>query len=259
MRIIRYVIDIVFPAITAFLAASDNAFNFLVQKNIISASFNIEVFQDICLLLNILFTTVILGGRIIACEYKQQANEKRIAGLYNMIKQFAQSNFEKISKNGNFNFEMRIFVKEKNLTHLLPKWIHKNLDIFFSIRNIYPFAHSDITENLRFRVCPEPQGLVGKCYADKSIYYDENLIETNNSYALNESQIAKTSELKWSICVPIFDQSNEIIAIVAFDSQVSKLSIEKNEDAIRKLVNTFSQMLYDCAPTLFKRKVVVRW
>lgn len=120
MRFFRYVVDIVFPAVTAYLAASDNAFNFLAQKNIISASLHIEVFQDICLLLNILFTTVVLGGRIVVCEYKQQANEKRIAGLYNMIKQFVQSNFEKISKNGNFNFEMRIFVKEKNLTHFSP-------------------------------------------------------------------------------------------------------------------------------------------
>ena len=203
--------------------------------------------------------TTVLGGRIVIYEYKQQADEKRIAGLYNMIKRFAQSNFEKISKNGNFSFEMRIFVKEKNWVHILPKWLCRNRDVFFSIRNIYPFAHNDITENLRFRAYPDPQGLVGKCYVDKSIYYDENLTETNKTYSLNENQIAKTTDLKWSICVPIFDQSNEIIAIVAFDSQVSKLSIEKNEEAIRKLVNTFSQMLYDCAPTLFKQKVVVRW
>ena len=40
--------------------------------------------------------------------------------------------------------------------------------------------YQGITEPLRFRVDPHPQGLVGEAYAGKSIVYDENLLQTNS-------------------------------------------------------------------------------
>ena len=40
--------------------------------------------------------------------------------------------------------------------------------------------YQGITEPLRFRVDPHPQGLAGEAYAGKPIVYDENPLQTNS-------------------------------------------------------------------------------
>ena len=144
-------------------------------------------------------------------------------GLFNVIKEFAQSNFARISNNEEFDFNMRIFVPEKSISRylMLLLRLHK-VEKWFVIQNIEPFAKHDITENLKFRVAPNKQGLVGEAYESGYIVYDDILELTNDTdYSLDQVQLNRTSNLKWSLCVPIINENSDVIAVMAFDSDRS--------------------------------------
>lgn len=255
MRILKYIIYTVIPAVSAFLAANDEIIVWLIDNHVLSQKLNVSLFQSLCLCINVLFTVLIINGELINSQRKNEHYRKEIAGLYNIVKLFAQSTFVAISKNNNFNFDLRIFVPEINII----RWIKDSVccrkkEKWFVIRNIEPFAKKDITEHLRFRVDPDPQGLVGEAYKSGSIVYDDTLEITNINYSLGQNQLNRTSNLRWSICVPISNEKNEIVAIMAFDSDSSNLDIKKNKNEIKNMTNTIAIMLRDSVPELFDRK-----
>ena len=85
--------------------------------------------------------------------------------------------------------------------------------------------------------------------------YDDNLSVTNSiAYSLDQTQVSRTSNLLWSICVPVLDEKNEVIAIVALDSNTTKLNIKDNKDEIRNITNTLAVMMNDSVPEFFKKK-----
>lgn len=259
MQILGYVFDVLLPALFAYLATSDTVIDFLKAKNILSASLDIALFKDVCLIINILLSVVVLNIKIIRRDCKIKKHKKRIDGLYDMVSTTIQNCFEQISHNSNFNFELRIFVRDRNILVPLTKVLRHDKGSFFSIKNIYPFAKHDQTDNLRIRVNPDPQGLVGRCYTLKTIVYDDDLKTHNETYGLDEAQMLKTSSLRWCICVPILNNNNDVIAVVSFDSSTSNLSITDNINDIRHLVSTYSLMLYNSVPELFEPKVVCIW
>ena len=84
--------------------------------------------------------------------------------------------------------------------------------------------------------------------------FDDNLEHSNSTdYNLGENQISRTSNLKWSICCPIFDTNNAVVAILALDGK-SKITIaEENAPILNEHIVAFSRLLYDSVPQLFKR------
>ena len=96
---------------------------------------------------------------------------------------------------------------------------------------------------------------MGDAYKSGSIVYDDKLSVTNSTeYSLEQTQLSRTSNLRWSICVPISNEKNEVIAVMAFDSDKSDLNIEKNKNDLKNLTNTLAIMMRDSVPELFKRK-----
>lgn len=252
MVLLRFLISVAIPAITAYLASDAAAFDWLIQQNLLSSNIDVADIQRICLIINIVFTIVLLEARLEYHIHREDQCRKELAGLYNVIKQFAQTNFVSISNNDDFSFDLRIFVPEVNVY----RWIKSGgKEKYLVIQNIEPFAKKDITENLRFMVEPDQQGLVGNVYHEGAIYYDDKLPVTNSTnYALGQSQLNRTSKLRWSFCVPIFGKNNQVIAVMAFDSDTSDLDIEGNKDAVKALTLTLATMMGDTVPELFKRK-----
>ena len=256
MRVLKYIINIAIPAISTYFASDDTLIKWKKKKNILSGTINTLLFQKICLLISVIFTTFILNIKLIISSCTNERHQKEIAGLYNVIKQFAQSNFASITNNNNFSFDLRIFVPEVNISKTVLAFVtRKKAEKWFIIRNIEPFAKKDITEHLRFRVEPDIQGLVGEAYKSGFIVYDETLEITNNTkYSLDKAQLSRTSKLLWSLCVPILNDNNEVFAVMAFDSDSSPLDISSNKEEIRALTNTLAIMMRDSVPELFKRE-----
>lgn len=197
----------------------------------------------------------VLNAKLFYQQYKVNQYQKEIAGLFNIIKEVARNNFVYITKNKDFSFDLRVFVLETSVINIVMSYLGRKREKWFVIRNIEPFAKKDVTEHLRFRVCPNLQGIVGKVFQSGDIAYDDQLQETNSqNYALDHSQINRTSNLLWSICVPIVRTGKNVIAIVAFDSDRSKLNINKNKEKVFILTNTITLLMHNSIPELFTRK-----
>ena len=108
---------------------------------------------------------------------------------------------------------------------------------------------------MEFEVSPDPQGLVGLCYNIRSVVYDDDLERNNGDdiYNLTEYQLSRTTNLKWSICCPVFDTSNTVIAILALDGKNQITIDDNNKSEIRNQIVVFSRLLYDAVPQLFRR------
>ena len=89
----------------------------------------------------------------------------------------------------------------------------------------------------------------------KYMVCDDDLEHTNDKiYRLSPNQISRTSNLKWSICCPICDDSNNVVAIVALDGKTKITLDKKKETALQEEMSAFCYMLYDSVPQLFKRR-----
>lgn len=253
-KIIKYLFLVAIPTIAAYLAEDDSVIQYLIRKQILYQDFNCDTFQHICALISIIFTVFVLFPQLLCLEYKREKEQEQIVGLYNMIKDIATAALEKyFTKHAAFQFNMRIFIPEHLRLRRIQKLLDPRTPLFFHNKNIEPFAKRDKTEQLRFRVTPDPQGIVGNCYTTKSISYDENLLESNSTkYNLDQNQIALTNDLKWSICIPIADKGNNVIAVVAFDSTTSPLNIHANEKDICRMTNNIAIQLHNYVPNLFK-------
>lgn len=246
------------PGATAYLANSEFLFNLLIEANILSDQFNIPVAQEVCLIINVAFTILIIGPKIIIEERKLKSSKRETEDLYNMVKTIFGSTFESIVKKKPINFDMRIFVPMKTPSYFLSRF-SKKAKIYFEIKNIAPFAKSDATAHLRFRVTPNPQGLVGDCYTQKEIIFDNNLQQTNSSsWNLEQAQIARTSSLLWSLCIPIIDQSSNVIAVIALDSTDTALDIAACRAELASFLMTYATLLHDSAPSLFKGRFAIK-
>ena len=155
------------------------------------------------------------------------------------------------------DFDIRIFLPKRpwnyRIFSKLPFKMFKKKK--FSIKNIDVVSGAKNSWKLEFEVYPNQQGLVGMCYNEKAIVFDDNLEETNSDpkYKLGRYHLSQTSELKWCICSPIFDENDEVVAILALDGK-SKTKIDcQNKDALVNQILTFSTMLYGSVPQLFRR------
>lgn len=239
------------PSILSYLSMNNNILDMLMEHEIIGKSVDIPMIKEVCIIGNIVVTSIILLGTKINENVKIKKYDGQIEGLISYCKELLCGAIANETDAENVHVNIRIFVPSSRLIDRIKLLVNSNADRYFEIKNIKGLAENDTTDNLRFKVCPEGEGLVGMCYRKKSICYDSSLKKTNSQkYGLNNSQLAKTNSLEFSMVVPIISESESVVAMVAFDSK-QKINI-KDINNISAAANTFSQLLYEKVPELFK-------
>lgn len=257
-EIIKVVVDLILSAISAFLsylASSSLIFDKLIAAGILGSGVDIDDLQEKCLWFGIVFSAIVLTWRLIYRNIKIASITEQRNNLIKMNKEtLAESLRQKLSQNS-LDFDIRIFIPQH-------PWLYKAANKFgrnrmkrrFIIKNIDLIAEQGTTKKLKFEVYPCSQGLVGACYTQKSIVFDDNLIKTNSTeYNLSHLQITRTASLRWIICCPIFNESDDVVAIISLDG---KSIIELTDETVSNLkedIIGFSRMLYDSVPEFFRR------
>ncbi len=245
------------PSVLSYVSNSNLLFEKLINQNILSKDINIQYVQDICSWLSILLSVILLSLNLA----RTQIEFDNVLEQRNLLIKMNKDNLrtalcEKFS--GDFNhFDIRLFIPKHPKLYALYDFLGlSDYKTFFVVKNIPQIADPGVTSNLEFQVSPqtEKQGLVGECYNDGRIVYDDNLAKTNSKlYNLKNNQITQTVNLEWSICCPIFSSYNKVVAIIALDGK-NKLSLNNEKiDELRKQILVFSKMLYEAVPQLFRR------
>lgn len=243
------------PSLLSYIANSNSAIVRLQRLNIIDKDINTGLIKDLCLLSSIILSVILLSFNLAKSKIKNEDIIEQRDLLLKLAKDMFGGALKKILSQNCSDFDVRIFVpKHPNLYRITELLHFNNIKKKFVIKNVSQIAQEGLTKNLEFQVYPNAQGLVGECYKNKALVYDDELNKTNSiNYNLDINQITRTSNLEWSICCPICDKDNNVISIIALDGR-KKITINAGKkDDLCKQVYAFSQMLYDAVPTLFRR------
>lgn len=243
------------PACLSYLASSALIFNKLIELKILNESVNVQLVQDYCLWIGILLSAIFLSCDLIAVKVRYDYLLEERNQLIQMNKNILASALAKICLSNQADFDIRIFIPKHPIFYRIAEVLQiPDVHLKFVIKNIDLIAEPGTTNNLEFEVFPNQEGLVGECYAQKAMVYDDDLEATNSViYNLGQNQIARTSNLKWSVCCPVFADSNTVVAILALDGKTKITIDQRNESALREQLVAFSSLLYDSVPSLFKR------
>lgn len=259
-KIIKQIIGVLLlsmiPAFLSYMSNSALFFDKLKEWGFLGENLNIPVIQDRCLIISIVFSAVALSMNLCATKIKYDFALEQRNMLIRMNKKILSSSLDKHCFSQVSSFDIRIFIpKYPTIYKLAEKFGFKQFHKKFIIKNIDLISEQGITKNLEFEVYPQEEGLVGMCYKNKVMVYDDDLEHTNDQiYQLSKSQINRTSDLKWSICCPICVEADTVVAIVALDGKTKIKIDKKREIVLQKELSAFCYMLYDSVPQLFKRK-----
>ena len=254
-RFITVVIVSAIPAFLSYLANSSLLFDKMIEFGLLSDSIDIPLVQDYCLWIGIVFSAIFISINLFIKSVNLDRVSEQRNSLISMMKDLLTSSLGKRFLSESCPFDIRIFIPKHPFLYKLTDQI-KFIKIKkkFIIKNIDLIANQGITKDLQFEVYPNQEGLVGSCYKTKSMVYDDDLENTNSkNYQLTQNQQDRTSKLKWSICCPICDENDIVVAIIALDGN-TRITIDKEKEIeIREQMVSFSRMLYDSVPQLFTR------
>jgi hypothetical protein len=251
--------------ITAFLPTLAALFTYLAKSNCflenVLAPFgsviNVNSLKDNLLLFAIIIQFLLALQIVFIQFHKDKLSNQRDRAIEYHKKLFIKSLEKDLDMSGK-DINVRIFLPhrffkfKKTIEKILGNKVKFKKE--FKIRNVNGLAEPGKTEKLRFIVEPEEktQGLVGECYNTENIVFDNKLKTNNTNYNLDKNQLARTSDLTFCLCVPLFDQKGaNVIAIVSFDCRQKINNIEKKQAIWQEHVLNYSHTLYDNFRYLF--------
>lgn len=240
------------PAILVWIGQSDMLLR-LKEHQYIGINVDVNFIKDVSAILGVVLTFGFLTRPLIISELNEQKYHVQRDRLIKYNKEIFLKVFCKTLGLGRCDLEIRIFVPERGWKYRLNKLLKKDVPFYYKIKNLEGLADPGTTEDLRFQVYPKQEGLVGQCFQERTILYDDNLEENNDTkYNLNEYQINKTSDLKFVLVCPIMALDNSVQAVVAFDSKTQIKVTEANRKNLTNIILNYTQALHDLVPEFFK-------
>lgn len=259
-KCIKWILITLIPIIFEYLAQSKRVFVFFIEKGIFNKDIDIEQIQDMCLIISIVSTVVVLTINLIRVDIQMDSVAERREKVCSYLKEVLIASLRDFFGNQYLTVDVRIFVPRKYRWWKIRKLFNKNAELIFVCKNERALAREGIKSDLSFVVYPKPQGLVGNCYKSRQAQYDDNLKENNSiKYGLDDNQIEKTNDLNFSLVYPIYNKNNDsgksiISAIIAIDCE-SPLKVE--DDKVSNLANRvggFAKYLHELVPEVFSER-----
>lgn len=244
------------PAVFFYLSQSHSYLDTLQKTGYIGPTVDIINLKDTFLILGIFLSTILLSFNYAVSEIKWKKAVHQRDSLLRYNKDIFISYLENKLNIENINLNIRIYVPNKSIIlkikNIINYVLNKPVIKEFSVKNIGSLAEIGNMNKLTFQVEPTTQGVVGKCYHLKKVLCEDNLqLKDKSQYNLTEYHINKLCDLKLIICSPIFDERNNVIAVISFESKES-ISMSGNEHIWKHLVINYCEFLHDYLYELFK-------
>lgn len=245
------------PAFFAFLSRS-TLLQSMKDKNILGPSFNIEITQQILLIFSVLIVSGYLGITSERYKHKMEKAQKQRDSLLKNDKESFLLVLEKIIGDSNIkSVNVRVWVRKKErfskFKELRCRLKGKKHPKIFSTKQIGGLTNNHNQNGLSFEVEPQWQGLVGICYDKRGVVCEMDLKNTDKDYNLNDYQRTQLNGTKFWLCAPIFNDQDEVTAVISFDSNI-KINITDSTvtDDLLDPITGYCLALHDTVPEIFK-------
>lgn len=256
IEILIFLGTISLPVIFAFLGQANLTSNILtsivINKVHLFNSDGIAKFKDYCILASIILTFLPLGLLSIRNKLQNERLNKQQSFLVHQIKVLLMQSFENLVEQQNIRLKLRIFIKKNSFIKRNIKILGVENKIVYRMKNIEGFTDNNIKDGLSFEVFPKVQGLIGDCYIQRKIVYDENLKASTKDYHLSDFQKEQTHNTVFCLCIPLINTKEEIYAIITLDSDVSITIHDENKYTLFSLLKTFGTRFGEEMANFFK-------
>jgi hypothetical protein len=218
----------------------------------------ISVIKDCLWLASVLFTAIPLQVYMILNKERESRAIAERDGLLKFLRDQFQYKLEEDVKTKYPNINIRVYLPKHKIISVIgasDDSRKKKLLMFrtvLKLKNISGFCCNNAPEGLYFHTGDNAQGLVGKCYTDKDMLYEDDLRRTDTAYHLTGYQKDHTRNTRFCLCFPLFNEQDKVVAVISFDSQ-EPITIRKTEKNIWcDNVTDFCLTLEQTVPHIFK-------
>jgi hypothetical protein len=225
------------PTMLIYLGKSDTFFKLLKDHSFIDSGTDVSTPQLYCFIIGVFWAGLITPVQLSKTKTKLEEKKRQFEELLSFNKELYFTSIKENLKKHNKKFSTRLFVPCKGFN----AWFQKiwNKKIIFSLIERNGITDPINTKSLYFEVSPNTQGLVGKTCKEKAIVIDCNV--DPEKYNLTHYQKSKTNGVKFCTTAPIFNKNNQVIAVLAVDSNDE---INFDEPEVEKWKD---QIIYYCA------------
>lgn len=200
-----------------FIGKNDLILNWLVEKNILSSSLDLERTQLVCFIGGIFWAGLWLPIQHSILKTKQNKKNEQFIEL---LKYNKESYFELIKNKlnaYNTKFDTHIFRPQKGIVGLWNRKVHKK--IVLKLINVKGISDTFHHKTLTFEINKlHTQGLIGKTFEKKTLSVDLDL--TENDYSLTQQHLTKLGTVEFCSAIPIYnEEQTKVNAILSVDSK----------------------------------------
>jgi len=255
--VVRVIIFVFLPAVLAYLGSEKNLIDLLKEKHILGDGFNVSWAKQFSLVASITISNLILMAMF---EYKNYKLSLTLAENLSLTTDFKTAFLSALAnqlEDPHVNsIKFRVWREEKGVLVFIKKaWSILSGQQFnkrLVITEIAGLSDIDNMKDLGFEVKPTLQGLVGSCYNERIIKYEEDVTGLDSLYNLTAFQISKTRHTKFCLCVPIFNKDDKVVTVISMDSIYSISIPQEKEESVANMITVFVQDFSKYFPELFK-------
>ncbi len=254
------------PAILGYLAKAYilpdpfliTVFSIDSSQGVAAVNKDIALIKDCLWLASVLFTAIPLQVYMILNKERECRAIAERDGLLKFLRDQFQFKLEEDAKTKYPSINIRVYLPRHKIVSVVSAGgdaRKKRLLLFrtvLKLKNINGFCCNSAPEGLYFHTGEKAQGLVGKCYTDKDMLYEEDLRKADSVYHLTGYQKEHTRNTRFCLCFPLFNEQDKVVAVISFDSQ-EPIAIHKAEKNIWcDNVTDFCLTLEGTVPHIFK-------
>lgn len=221
------------PAILGYLAKADVLPNpflatvFAIDMGQGTAAVNQQLapIKDCIWFISVMFTAIPLQVYMIWNRERESRATAERDGLLRFLRDQFQYKLEEEAKTKYPNINIHVFLPKYKFVSILNtngNSNRKRLFLFQTVlksKDISGFCCNDTTDGLYFHTGEAAQGLIGKCYTDKALLYEEDLRKMDAAYHLTGYQKNHTRSTRFCLCFPLLNEQDKVLAVISFDSQ----------------------------------------
>lgn len=200
----------------------------------------------------IIFPLVIAPIDLIITRRKNEKLEEMVPKMLTILKKQFNAELKSIlAPASGTDFNIRVFLPVKGKEKLFRRFFRR--EEYFKIKNVPGLADDELTNDLCFKVHPVPvQGLVGRTYQDKTIYFDYSPRNTEKVkyYNLDSYQICHTSRAEFVATGHIETADGRIIAVLAIDCSSKIVENKANEENVTEIVREYCKIVDKVLPLI---------
>lgn len=268
---VKNFIFVFLPALITYLTNDDRTFEVIAGPLLLPEDLNANL--RFGLGLTAVFLQGCIGWRIIYLNYKNQLQFKYILNYLslhklvslneigqaikieekNILKQnpdiirFKQKKIESV--------EVKLYLPQRNLFKVFLEKISLGLfkaKIIFFENRIKEFGQQHYT-GLSFEAYPKPEGLIGQCYAKKSVCIQKKFTSNLPFLNLAPHQRDKMSDIKFYACCPVYLSGKSIKAVLVFESRTPILFDDALDPLFHQKMKEYRNQLELEFPSIFKK------